>query len=75
MPIVIPTAEELKRMDARSRAQWSRRLSKVLADTNEAWHEADDGGEIRRQAYLWFQVYGLDPDAAAHREQLREAIK
>ena len=75
MPIVIPTADELKRMDARSRAQWSRRLSKVLADLNEAWHEADDGGEIRRQAYLWFQVYGLDPDAAAHREQLREAIK
>lgn len=74
MPIVIPTADELKRMDARSRAQWSRRLSKVLADMNEAWHEADDGGEVRRQAYLWFQVYGLDPDAAEHREQLREAL-
>ena len=44
MPIVIPTADELKRMDARSRAQWSRRLSKVLADLNEAWHEVDESG-------------------------------
>ena len=75
MPIVIPTAEELKRMDARSRAQWSRRLSKVLADMNEAWHEADDGGEVRRQAYLWFQMYGPDQEAPAHRQALLEAIK
>jgi hypothetical protein len=74
MPIVIPTAEELKRMDARSRAQWSRRLSKVLADLNEAWHEVDESGDVRREAYLWFTYYGTDPDAAEHREQLREAL-
>ena len=74
MPIVIPTADELKVMDARAKAQWQRRLAKVMADLNEAWHEVDDGGEIRRQAYLWAQVYGIDPEAAAHREQLREAL-
>ncbi len=74
MPIVIPTAEELKHMDARAKAQWQRRLSKVLADMNEAWHEVDEGGEVRRQAYLWAQVYGTDPDAAWHREVLREAL-
>lgn len=74
MPIVIPTADELKRMDARAKAQWQRRLAKVMADLNEAWHEADQGGETRRQAYLWWQVYGTDPDAAAHRAQLMEAL-
>jgi hypothetical protein len=75
MPIVIPTADELKRMDVRSRAQWSRRLSKVLADLNEAWHEVDESGEVRRQAYLWFQMYGPDQEAPAHRQALLEAIK
>jgi len=74
MPIVIPTADELKRMDTRSKAQWQRRLAKVMADLNEAWHEVDESGEVRRQAYLWAQVYGSDPDAALHREQLREAL-
>ena len=74
MPIVIPTAEELKRMDARARAQWGRRIAKVLGELNEAWHEADAGGELRRQAYLWFQVYGIDPNAERHRQELREAL-
>ena len=75
MPIVIPTAEELRRMDARARAQWQRRLAKVFSDLNEAWHEVDDGGELRRQAYLWAQMYGVDPDAAKHRAELMEAVK
>ena len=75
MPIVIPTADELKVMDARAKAQWQRRLAKVMADLNEAWHEVDDGGEIRRQAYLWAQVYGIDAEAPAHRQALLEAIK
>ena len=75
MPIVIPTAEELKRMDARSRAQWARRISSALCQLNEAYHEADNGGELRRQAHLWFQMYGPDPDAAQHRAELLEAIK
>lgn len=75
MPIVIPTAEELKRMDARSRAQWARRISSALGQLNEAYHEADNGGELRRQAHLWFQMYGPDPDAAKHRAELLEAIK
>ena len=74
MPIVIPTADELKVIDARAKAQWQRRLTKVMGDLNEAWHEVDESGEVRRQAYLWFQIYGTDPEAAAHREQLREAI-
>ena len=74
MPIVIPTAEELKRMDARSRAQWARRISTALGQLNEAYHEADNGGELRRQAHLWFQMYGPDPDAARHRAELIEAL-
>ncbi len=74
MPIVIPTAEELKRMDARSRARWARRIARTLGELNEAWHETDEGGELRRQAYLWFQMYGLDPDAARHRAELLEAL-
>lgn len=75
MPIVIPTADELKRMDARAKAQWQRRLAKVMADLNEAWHEVDESGEVRRQAYLWFQMYGTDQEAPAHRQALLEAIK
>jgi hypothetical protein len=75
VPIVIPTADELRRMDARSRAQWARRISSVLRQLNEAWHEADNGGELRRQAHLWFQMYGPDPDAELHRQQLREALQ
>lgn len=74
MPIVIPTAEELKRMDARARAQWARRISTALGQLNEAYHEADNGGELRRQAHLWFQMYGPDPDAARHRAELIEAL-
>jgi hypothetical protein len=74
VPIVIPTAEELKRMDARSRAQWARRISAALGQLNEAYHEADNGGELRRQAHLWFQMYGPDPDAARHRAELIEAL-
>ena len=73
MPIVIPTADELQRMDSRSRAQWQRRLAKVFSDLNESWQEADSGGETRRQAYLWFAMYGTDPNAAEHRQVLREA--
>ena len=75
MPIVIPTAEELQRMDARSRAQWARRISSALSQLNEAYHEADNGGELRRQAHLWFQMYGPDQEAPAHRQALLEAIK
>jgi hypothetical protein len=74
VPIVIPTAEQLKRMDARSRAQWARRISTALGQLNEAYHEADNGGELRRQAHLWFQMYGPDPDAARHRAELIEAL-
>jgi hypothetical protein len=47
----------------------------VLADLNEAWHEVDESGEVRRQAYLWFQMYGPDQEAPAHRQALLEAIK
>ena len=75
MPIVIPTADELKVMDARAKAQWQRRLTKVMGDLNEAWHEVDESGEVRRQAYLWAQVYGTDQEAPAHRQALLEAIK
>ena len=74
MPIVIPTAEALKRLDARARAQWARRISTALGQLNEAYHEADNGGELRRQAHLWFQMYGPDPDAARHRAELIEAL-
>lgn len=74
MPIVIPTAKELQRMDARSKAKWQRTLARIFGQLNEAWHEADEGGETRRQAYLWFQIYGTDPQAEQHREQLREAL-
>ena len=75
MPIVIPTAEELQRMDARSKAKWQRTLGRIFSQLNEAWHESDEGGEVRRQAYLWFQMYGPDPDATQHRAQLLEALK
>jgi len=75
MPIVIPTADELKVMDSRAKAQWQRRLTKVMGDLNEAWHEVDESGEVRRQAYLWFQMYGTDQEAPAHRQALLEAIK
>lgn len=75
MPIVIPTADELQRMDARARQQWQRRLAKTFADLNEAWHEVDTGGETRRAAYLWASYYGADPDAAEHRRVLMEAVK
>ena len=75
MPIVIPTADELKVMDARAKAQWQRRLTKVMGDLNEAWHEVDESGEVRRQAYLWFQMYGTDQEAPAYRQALLEAIK
>jgi hypothetical protein len=75
MPIVIPTADELKVMDARAKAQWQRRLTHVMGQLNEAWHEADGGGELRRQAYLWFALYGTDQEAPAHRQALLEAIK
>ena len=54
MPIVIPTADELKVMDARAKAQWQRRLTKVMADLNQAWHQSHDNGDVRREAYLWF---------------------
>lgn len=74
MPIVIPTADELRHMDARAKAQWQRRLAKTFRDLNEAWHEVDAGGETRRQAQLWFAMYGTDPDAAEHRRVLMEAL-
>lgn len=74
MPIVIPTADELRRMDTRQRSMWARRISATLGKLNEAWHEVDDGGEVRRQAYLWFQMYGPDPDAEKHRAELLAAI-
>ena len=75
MPIVIPTADELRLMDARAKAQWQRRLAKTFRDLNEAWHEVDAGGETRRQAHLWFAMYGPDQEAPAHRQALLEAIK
>jgi predicted metal-dependent peptidase len=75
MPIVIPTAEELQRMDARSKAKWQRTLGRIFSQLNEAWQEADEGGETRRQAYLWFQMYGTDAEAPAHRQALLEAVK
>jgi len=74
MPIVIPTAEELKRMDARSKAQWQRRLVDVMQHLNQAWHQSHEDGDLRREAYLWFQYYGPDRHAAEHRHVLIEAI-
>ena len=75
MPIVIPTAQELQVMDARAKAQWQRRLTQVIVDLNQAWHQSHENGDVRREAYLWFQYYGPDPDAAKHRAELLEAIK
>jgi hypothetical protein len=75
VPIVIPTADELRHMDARAKAQWQRRLAKTFRDLNEAWHEVDAGGDTRRQALLWFAMYGPDQEAPAHRQALLEAIK
>jgi hypothetical protein len=74
MPIVIPTADELKRMDARSKAQWQRRLVDVMAHLNQAWQQSHEDGDLRREAYLWFTYYGPDPDAAEHRQVLLEAV-
>jgi hypothetical protein len=75
MPIVIPTADELRHMDARSKAAWQRRLTATFRQLNEAWHEVDAGGETRRQAHLWMSLYGPDPDAAKHRADLLAAIQ
>jgi len=75
MPIVIPTAEELKRMDARAKANWQRRLVDVMAHLNQAWQQSHEEGDLRREAYLWFQFYGPDPDAALHRRLLLEAVE
>lgn len=74
MPILIPTADEIQRMDARARAAWNKRLGTVMHQMNQTRHAADIGGEVRRQAYLWFQLLGPDPDAEQHRAELLEAI-
>ncbi len=72
MPIVIPTADELARMDARQRAAWNRRLNRVRQEIEDS--RAETGGQIRRQADLWFRVYGQDPDADGNRARLLDAL-
>lgn len=74
MPIVIPTADELARMDARQRAAWNRRLNRVRREVENSRTAAETGGQVRRQADLWFRMYGEDPDAQANRARLLDAL-
>jgi hypothetical protein len=75
MPIVIPTPDEIARMDARQRAAWRKRMGVVLSEANQSRLMLEFGEMARKQAEVWHRICGVDPDADLHRQQLAEAIR
>ena len=74
MPIVIPTAEEVERMDARQKTAWKKRMGLAKREVQRTVDQLGYGDTIRAQAELWFDLYGVDPDAARHRAELMESM-
>ena len=75
MPILIPTPDEIARVDSRQRAAWRRRMGIALSEANQARQFLEYGDVARKQAEVWHRIYGEDPDAQMHRQQLAEAIR
>ena len=70
MPLTMPTPREIKAMSVQQRADMRRKLRPILADLDDALRDFD-----RHDAHAWMGEYGVDPDAAMHRQQLAEAIR
>lgn len=74
MPIIIPTAEEVERMDARQKAALKKRMGLTKREVQRTVEVLGYGDVVRAQADLWFDLYGPDPDAARHRAELLESL-
>ena len=73
MPIVIPTAKEVERMDARQKAAWKKRMGLTKYEVQRTVEALGYAYAIRAEAELWFDVYGPDPDAGRHCAELMES--
>jgi hypothetical protein len=74
MPIVIPTAGELERMDKRQRAEWRKRMGIVRRQVEETTRMLSYGSMVQSQAEVWFRLLGPDPDALQHQAELLAAL-
>lgn len=74
MPIVIPTAGELERMDKRQRTEWRKRMGIVRRQVEETTRMLSYGSMMQSQAEVWFRLLGPDPDALQHQAELLAAL-
>ena len=74
MPIIIPTAGELERMDKRERAAWRKRMGIVRRQVDETTRMLSYGSMMQSQAEVWFRLLGPDPDALQHQAELLGAL-
>jgi hypothetical protein len=78
MPIIIPTADEIERMDSRQRAALAKRYKNDWARAAKSVQILTYGSivglQIANEAREIEKAIGPDPDAAAHVAALLEAI-
>ena len=74
MPIVIPTAEEVRQMDHRQRETWRRRMGIAQHEIQQTVRLLKYGDVVLVEARKWFDFYGPDPDAKKHQAVLLEWV-
>lgn len=74
MPIVIPTADEVRQMDHRQREAWRRRMGITNQQIQETVRLLKYGDVALAEARKWFDLYGPDPDAKKHQAKLLEWV-
>ena len=87
MPVILPTPDEIARMDWREREKAMLRARRTMAALRQAetevervldqtWNDAREGWaeEVRTVATQLAHQMGVDPNAPAHRMALLEAM-
>ena len=75
MPLIIPTPDEVQRMDARQRAAWRKRMGLTMRQAKESIQLLTLGEVIREDAKRLEALMEPDPDAARHQHDLLMALR
>jgi len=74
MPIVIPTPDEIERMDARQKAAWRKRMGLTMQQAKISVNLLTYGEHITDEARRLEAQMQPDPDAARHQYELLRAV-
>lgn len=74
MPIVIPTPDEVERMDARQKDAWRKRMGLAFAEAKRSVALITEVDHVYAEARALEAQMPPDPDASHHQYELLRAI-